>query len=249
MSRPFLTARWTNLVLANYRAPAELLRPHVPPGSELDTPDGTPDLYLVSVVAFRFSALRVLGLPLPTAQDFPEVNLRFYVRRGGRRATVFLDEYVPTRAVVLGARLLYNQPYHLATISHRARVDADAITVETTFRRAAQRGEIRLRAANQPTTPDETSLEHFLKEHYWGFDRGRRGTSFRYRVDHPVWRTYPVEEQYVGIDPATLGDERWQGIDWGDQLHSVLFAEGSAVTVYAAEPLIGPHDPEPPAGS
>ena len=36
MARPFLTARWADLVLANYRAPAELLRPHVPTGSELE---------------------------------------------------------------------------------------------------------------------------------------------------------------------------------------------------------------------
>ena len=245
MARPFLTARWTDLVLANFRAPAELLRPHVPPGSELDTPDEAPGEHLVSVVAFRFSAVRVFGLPLLTAQDFPEVNLRFYVRRGARRAAVFLNEYVPARAVVIGARLIYNQPYRLAAINHRVRVEADTIAVETTFRRGARRGEIRLRAANRPVIPPETGVEHFLKEHYWGFDRGRHGTSFRYRVDHPVWRTYPVEEHHVTIDPAILGDDRWQGIDWGDRLHSVLLAEGSDATIYGAEPLVGPDDPEP----
>lgn len=245
MARPFLTARWTDLVLANYRAPVELLRPHVPPGSELDTPDGAPDLHLVSVVAFRFAGLRVFGLPLPTAGDFPEVNLRCYVRRGERRAAVFLNEYVPAHLVVIGARLLYRQPYRLAEISHRVQGGGEAIEVRTTFARGDRRGEIRLRAANRPETPPESSVEHFLKEHYWGFDRGRRGTGFRYRVDHPVWRTFPVEEHHVAIDPATLGDERWREVDWRERLHSVLFAEGSAATIYTGEPLVGPDDPAP----
>ena len=38
--RTFLTARWNNLILANYAVPEEMLRPLVPPGCELDRRDG-----------------------------------------------------------------------------------------------------------------------------------------------------------------------------------------------------------------
>ncbi len=95
MPRPFLTMQWRNLVLANYRVPPDLLLPYVPPGSELDTPEDAPDLHLLSLVAFHFEQTRAYRLPLPTAQHFPEVNLRFYVRKSEMRATVFLREYVP----------------------------------------------------------------------------------------------------------------------------------------------------------
>jgi hypothetical protein len=127
MRRPFLTARWTDLVLANYRVPPELLLTHVPPGSELDAPDDEPGLPLLSLVAMRFVDTHVYGLPVPTAQSFPEVNLRFYVRRGPMRACVFLREFVPVPLVILGARLLYHQPYSVARLSHDVQVEGESI--------------------------------------------------------------------------------------------------------------------------
>ncbi len=239
MPRPFLTARWSNLLLVNYRVPEALLLPHVPPGSELDTPDDQPGLHLLSLVAFHFSQTHVLGLPLPTAQRFPEVNLRFYVRRGERRATVFLREFVPVPLVALGARLLYHQPYLLATIWHQARVYPERIELYTRFKHRRHTGELRVRARNEPAIPAPDSQEHFLKEHYWGFDRRPSGESFRYRVDHPVWRTFPVEAAQVTWDPGALLGPPWQEVDWPAAQHSVLVAEGSDVVLHGAEPLAG----------
>lgn len=237
MPRPFLTARWSDLLLVNYRVPAELLAPLTPPGSELDTPDGEPDLYLLSLVAMRFSDTRVRGIPIPTAGQFPEVNLRFYVRRGPLRAAVFLREFVPVPIIVLGARLFYNQPYHLARISHEVRVAGETIRLHTRFARREHTGEIKVLARNTPETPAPDSREHFLKEHYWGFDRAHSGETFRYRVDHPVWRTYPVEQVEVTIVPGQLLGGNWKALEWNERLHSVVFAEGSGVVVYSKEAL------------
>lgn len=75
---PFLTACWRDLVLLNYEVPAELVRPLVPSGTELDRYDGR---VLASVVAFRFFDTRVLGRAVPFHRNFDEVNLRFYVQR------------------------------------------------------------------------------------------------------------------------------------------------------------------------
>lgn len=242
MAKTFLTAEWRDVVLVNYRVPAELLLPRVPPGAELDTPDGAPERHLLSLVAFDFAAMRVRGLSIPTARRFPEVNLRFYARRGERRATVFLREFVPAPLVVLGARLLYRQPYALARISHEVAVDAatNRRHVRTTFARGIHRGAISLTAANDPQVPPSSSEEHFLKEHYWGFDRAADGRGFRYRVDHPVWRVFPVETATVTIDPGALLGGAWRGLDWPAALHSVLYAEGSAAAVFSPEPLVDP---------
>src|SRR5215468_781631 len=94
--RPFLTARWTNLFLATYAVPDDLLRPHLPPGLELDRRDGRA---FASLVAFDFLDTRVLGVPWPGYRNFPEVNLRFYVRHGEQRGVVFVREFVPLRLV------------------------------------------------------------------------------------------------------------------------------------------------------
>lgn len=237
MTRPFLTARWSDLILVNYRVPPALLAPHVPPGSRLDTPDGKPDLHLLSLVAFHFSRTRVWGLPLPTGEFFPELNLRFYVRRADLRATVFLKEYVPVPLVALGARLLYRQPYELATLAHQLRRGDQERRLLTRFRQGANHGQIRLRAADRPTVPPSDSEAHFLKEHNWGFDRDRRGRTFRYRVTHPFWATYPVEEVEVAFDPGALLGGAWRDHPWNTSIHSVLYAAGSDVALYPAEPL------------
>jgi len=60
----------------------------------------------VSLVAFDVRDTRVRGVAWPGLRDFPEVNLRFYVREGDRRGVVFIRELVPSRAVALVARLL-----------------------------------------------------------------------------------------------------------------------------------------------
>jgi hypothetical protein len=145
MKRPFLTVRWTNLVLANYRVPPELLLPHVPPGSELDTPNDEPGLHLLSLVAMRFAGTHVYGIRVPTAQRFPEVNLRIYVRRGPIRACVFLREFVSVPLVMLEARLFYHQPYFLASLSHDVQVQGEGISVHTQLQHRGRGVEIRLR--------------------------------------------------------------------------------------------------------
>ena len=240
MPRPFLTADWRDVVLVTYEVDPALLLPHVPAGSELDTPDAVPGLHLVSLVAFTFAKTRIFGVPLPTAQEFGEVNVRFYVRRGAMRAAVFLREFVPSPLVVAGARLRYRQPYALARISHLVERTGDEVVVRTRFFRPGVHGGIVVRAMDRLEIPAASSVEHFLKEHYWGFDRGWRGRSFRYRVDHPVWRTYPVVAAEVGLDPGMLLGGPWAAVDWSARRHSVVLAEGSSATVYTPQPLVNP---------
>lgn len=237
MARPFLTAEWRNVVLANYRVPPELLAPHVPPGVILDTPDAAPDLHLVSLVAFTFARTRVHGIPVPGGEEFGEVNVRFYTRCGPMRAATFVREFVPAPLVAFGARALYRQPYSLARIDHRMERAGDTVSARTTFRRGEVSGEIEVVAEAASAIPAAGSEEHFLKEHYWGFDRGWSGATYRYRVDHPVWRTFPVRDARIGLDPGMLLGGPWAAIDWNESLRSVLLAEGSPATVWSAESM------------
>ena len=177
------------------------------------------------------------GIPIPTAGWFPELNLRFYVRRGEKRATVFLREFVPNALITLGARWLYHQPYNLALIQHHWRVRGDTIDIRTDFTFRDSYGSLTVQAENSPGVPDPGSQAHFLKEHYWGFDRAPDGQSFRYQVAHPVWRPYPVRQHDVRFNPGTILGGVWRDLRWNELLHSVLCAEGSAVKVYTAEAL------------
>src|SRR3954466_11721204 len=114
MTRPFLTARWENLALLNYPVEASVLEPHLPEGCVLDSYEGQAWL---SIVAFRFRDTRVFGLRWPGLSDFPEINLRFYIRHRGRRGVCFIREFVPSRLIAGVARQIYNEPYCRARMS------------------------------------------------------------------------------------------------------------------------------------
>ncbi len=75
--RKFLTAKWQDLVMANYKVNPNLLTGFLPKHTTLDFHEG--DCY-VSLVAFKFLDTKVLGISVPFHTNFEEVNLRFYVR-------------------------------------------------------------------------------------------------------------------------------------------------------------------------
>ena len=98
--RKFLTAKWQDLVMANYEVAPEILRDLLPNGVSLDFHDGK---CFVSLVAFMFLDVRVLKIPVPFHVNFEEVNLRFYVKRETpnetKRGVVFVKEIVPRFAI------------------------------------------------------------------------------------------------------------------------------------------------------
>src|SRR5258706_7301960 len=124
---PFLTAGWSNLCLLTYAVPPALLEPRLPRGLSLDLRDGQA---FVSLVAFDFLDTRVLGVSWPGYRDFPEINLRYYVRHGAERGVVFIREFVPRRAVAFLARAVYGEPYLAAPMKSRVTQDDDRIAVE-----------------------------------------------------------------------------------------------------------------------
>jgi uncharacterized protein YqjF (DUF2071 family) len=122
----FLSARWHHLVMLNYQVPEQVLLPHVPRGTELDTHQGR---CFASMVGFQFLDTRVRGLAVPWHRHFDEVNLRFYVRREAdgelRRGVVFLKEIVPRRAIAWLANALYNEKYVALPMAHEDGIEND----------------------------------------------------------------------------------------------------------------------------
>lgn len=232
--RPFLTARWSNLFLATYVVPEELLTPRLPPGLELDRRDGHA---FASLVAFDFLDTRVLGVPWPGYRDFPELNLRFYVRAGDRRGVVFVREFVPPRLVAFLARLLYNEPYRSAPISSRMVEAGDMLTAVYALTWQGKRHTLRATGAKPPARIDASGVEHFFKEHVWGFGRTRRGWTLCYEVSHPEWEVYPVREYAIDLDWAAVYGPEW-GVMQGAEPYSTVLAVGSAVAVYPKGRLV-----------
>ncbi len=226
--RAFLTARWANLILANYAVPAEVLQPYLPPGVELDRWQGRT---YASLVGFQFLDTRVLGIPWPTFRNFPEWNLRIYVKLGDQRGVCFVREFVPQRFVAWVARAIYNEPYRAAKMGMAISETDESLTATYTLRYGGRSHTMEATGQKPTVVPRSDSVEHFFKEHSWGFGQTRRGKLIRYEVNHPEWAVYPVTNHRIDLDWAELYGPEWEGMT-GREPDSVTFAVGSAVKVY-----------------
>jgi uncharacterized protein YqjF (DUF2071 family) len=222
--RVFLRAAWRDLILLNFPVPDAVLSGRLPPGVTLDRYQGSA---YVSLVAFDFVDTRVLGLRWPLHTNFPEVNLRFYVRDGDRRGVVFVRELVPQHLTAWAARLLYNEPYRAA------RIDVATEPAAKTFRLhwGGRIHTIGARLGADVSTPPADGCEHFFKEHEWGFGTTRGGKKLVYRVEHPVWAVRPVVALTLDLDFAAVYGPEWGFLN-GAAPASQVFALGSDITVF-----------------
>ncbi len=224
----FLRADWRNLILANYPLPDALAQSHLPPGVELDRFEGKA---YGSLVAFQFLNTKVLGVGWPGFRNFPEWNLRLYVRRGDQRGVCFVREFVPQRLVCWVARTFYNEPYHPARLTMHIDDTPECLTATYTVASSGRTHALSATGTKPATTPGPGSVEHFFKEQSWGYGRTKRGKLLCYEVSHPRWDVYPVTKFKADVDWAALYGPEWACMN-GVDAASVVLAAGSGVSVY-----------------
>ncbi len=247
--RPLLTAAWRNLVLLNFPIPTNVIASLAPPGTEPDLHNGQS---FISIVGFRFENVRLFGIPVPGHTNFPEINLRYYVRRkvGSelRRGVVFAREIVPRRAVAIVANRLYNENYVTRRMRSEIQIagtelsQGDTLTYswKTALRRLrlgatiAHENVLSAQVAAALAQPASGSLEEFIVEHYWGYTRGRDGRTREYRVAHIPWRIAPATNVTWDCDIATNYESPLAEF-LAAQPTSAIIAEGSTIQVFRGQ--------------
>jgi len=100
---PLLRMAWKEMVYLHWRVEPGWMQERVPESLEVEVLDGSAWL---SVVAFRMVGTR-LSVGLPVAWwDFPEVNVRTYVRQDGVPGLRFLALHAADRATVAAGKVL-----------------------------------------------------------------------------------------------------------------------------------------------
>lgn len=205
----------------------------MPDGLTADTIDGSAFLSLVS---FGFNDTKVKGIKVPYHVNFPEINLRFYVKEAGsgRRGVVFIRELVPRFMVSLFANLLYNENYRTHSMSSSLDSVGGKIRCAYTVDENRKKYSISVNAEDKPFLPAADSIEHFFKEHEWGFGKSKSGGKLVYRVVHPYWEIYPVIDFGLNFDFAAIYGIKWQFLNVQEP-YSVVFAKGSEIKIFSAE--------------
>lgn len=191
-TRPWvMTQTWLNLLFAHWRIDRQAVRALVPDALELDLFDG--DAW-VGVVPFYMTNVAPRGVPaMPWVSEFPELNVRTYVRLDGKPGVYFFSLDAGSALAVRAARLLLNLPYQHATMSVESR---DGVV---SYESRRNDGRAELRARYRPTgpasTPDAGSLEYFLSERYCLYHLTRSGRPYRLEIHHPPWPLQPAEAE------------------------------------------------------
>jgi uncharacterized protein YqjF (DUF2071 family) len=220
----FLTAEWNNLLMLNYAVDPSLLESLVPAGTELDAFEGKT---YISLVGFEFNRTRVLGFAVPFHQNFEEVNLRFYVRRGLKRGVVFIRELVPLYAVAAMARWAFNENYSCVPMSHRV----EAGNAEYGWKLGSAGCVMRIETQGESFLPPEGSLSQFITEHYWGYASQKGGGCLEYEVQHPPWSVWNAKSASFSGDVDALYAREFAQV-LKREPDSAFLAKGSAVTVF-----------------
>lgn len=195
---------WENLLFAHWPVPPDQVRPLLPKGVELDTFDGCA---WIGVVPFFMREVGCSFLPGWAGRDFPELNVRTYVRANGRGGVWFFSLDAASRSAVRLARSLFFLPYFDAEItgervegglryrSRRVHAGAPPATLEVLYA-----------AEGPPERAAPGSLLHFLVERYRLFAKDRQGRIYRCEISHAPWPLQKASaELAVNSMAASLG--------------------------------------------
>ena len=229
--KKFLTAKWHDLIMVNYKVDRALLEPRLPLGTELDLHEGK---CFVSLVGFMFLDTRVMEFLVPFHVNFEEVNLRFYVKRETedeiRRGVVFVKEIVPKTAIAAVARIMYGEPYERWEMSNFR----DENHVRYSCSLGDRENTISVERGVNLGVPDAGSHGEFIIEHYWGYTKRGEERTDEYKVEHPKWELFSTENRKINVDFGKTYGKEFDFLS-NAKPQSVLLAAGSDIAVYKGQ--------------
>jgi uncharacterized protein YqjF (DUF2071 family) len=143
------------------------------------------------------------GVPsLPWLSEFPELNVRTYVRVGERPGVYFFSLDAGSALAVQTARTLLNLPYHSASMT----VSAERGSIRYESQRSGEPG-ARFSATYRPVGPVRRAargtLEYFLTERYCLYNLHHNGEPYRLEIHHPAW---PLQSAEATFDRNTMAE-------------------------------------------
>ena len=222
--RPWLMRQtWSDLAFIHWAIDVDVLRGYIPDRLEIDTFGGQA---WIGIVPFDMSDIAPRGLPsIPAISDFPEINVRTYVKYGGKAGVWFFSLDVPNPLAVVVARLAFHLPYNLA------RVELERRGRDIGYRAAysARRFEA-LYGPELSRTVGDPRFAHWATERYCLYSGDGRGRLFRGEIHHRPWNAVPAKLEIV--ENSFLRD-----LSVREQHPDVLFSERIEVVVWPLEEL------------
>jgi uncharacterized protein YqjF (DUF2071 family) len=191
---------WWDLLFMHWPVRASELRDWIPPGLELDTFEGEAWL---GVVPFRMSGVRPRCVPpLPGISAFLELNVRTYVKAGGKAGVWFFSLDAASRFGVRAARRFFHLPYFDARMSVEEEEGSLRYRSDRTHRGApAAAFAARYRPTTDIACAGAGNIDHWLTERYCLYTANRQGEVCRGEIHHEPW---PLQNAEAELETNTM---------------------------------------------
>lgn len=229
-----MTQRWNDLLFAHWPMRIAEIDALLPEGLEADIFQGSA---WIGIVPFWMDKIQMRGLPsIPGARQFPELNLRTYVRdmRTGTPGVYFISLDAGSLLAVMAARSLFHLPYYWAQMSIKPRGDREFSYYS---RRLLSGKPVRFAARYRGLGPTHKlaqtrpgTIEYFLTERYCLFTRDALGRLLRANIHHIPW---PLEEAEAEISQNDLAAH--VGLQLPETAPLLHYSRRLAVYVWPAE--------------
>ena len=225
--RHTLDQEWRFLTFMHWRVDIEKLRPHVPEGLEIDTFEG--DAY-IGLVPFIMKHVRPSWfVSTPGISNFPEFNIRTYVKKDGIAGVFFLTLEAKSLVTCNFAPRTYGLPYRYAKGSVKKsdnRLDWSSSRDKGQFKLTGTTEFIGEQIQAQPG-----SLEEFLFERY-SLYTSHKGSLRRGYTHHNKWKFQLAK---VELTENSLTESFNLGIDQPLTPELVHYSDGVRVRTFSIE--------------
>jgi uncharacterized protein YqjF (DUF2071 family) len=233
-ARHIMAQRWNDLLFAHWPMRIAEIENLLPAGLEADVFQGSA---WIGVVPFRMDRIQVRGLPpVPGARQFPELNLRTYVRdtQTGTPGVYFFSLDAGNLLAVMLARSIFHLPYYWAQMKIEPRGEQEFSFYS---RRLLSGKPVRFVARYRGLGPSRRlvqsrpgTIEYFLTERYCLFTRDALGRLVRANIHHVPW---PLEEAEADIEQNDLAAAI--GLELPDTKPLLYYSRRLAVYVWSPE--------------
>ncbi|HEV3482024.1 MAG TPA: DUF2071 domain-containing protein [Candidatus Acidoferrales bacterium] len=221
---------WHDLLFMHWPVAIEQLRPLIPAELEIESCEGSG---WVGVVPFHMSGIRAHWLPpIPGTSAFPELNVRTYVRVGGKSGVWFFSLDAANSLAVAAARRFYHLPYFRARMDARSGPNGEIQYESHRIHSGAASADFRgcYRALDDTVFQARRgSLEYFLVERYCLY-AASESRIFWGEIDHAPW---PLQRAEAEIEVNTMAAA--SGITLPASKPLLHFAKRQEVRVWALE--------------
>ncbi|MFX3635661.1 MAG: YqjF family protein [Candidatus Pristimantibacillus sp.] len=184
---------WRDLLFVHYPVKHETLRPHIPMELEIDTYD---DYAWISIVPFLMSGIRFRGTPaIPVISQFPELNVRTYVKSGDKPGVYFFSLDAMSALAVFFGNTFFHLPYVYSKMSMDRQAD-QRFVYESIRSGGIHKFKGSYRPVSKVYQAIEGSLDYWLVERYCLYSKGNNQL-YLSEINHEPWQLQNVEYEII----------------------------------------------------